>query len=155
LKIYCIKAALFYQKRIYRNIEILENQSFADLHDSLFQAFDRYEEHLYSFFLTGKPIKNTLYIYDYPEITHPMNLEDMSGFAHKKRYDAEKTKLRDLDLAEKDKFYYLFDFGDDWWHELSVLKIEEASDSKGYPKIIKKIGDSPEQYPDYEDDFDG
>lgn len=152
MKVYCIKAALFYRKRIYRNIEILENQTLADLHNSIFEAFDRYDEHLYSFFLTGKAIKNTNYIYDYPEITHPMNLEDLSGFAHKKRRNAEQAKIRDLDLDEKDKFYYLFDFGDDWWHELSVLKIEDASGLKRYPKITKKVGDSPEQYPDCEDD---
>ncbi|MFC1813670.1 hypothetical protein ACFL03_13380 [Thermodesulfobacteriota bacterium] len=35
---------------------------------------------------------------------------------------------------------------------MSVLKIEDASGSKGYPKITKKVGDSPEQYPGYEDD---
>jgi hypothetical protein len=154
LKCYCIKVALFYKKRIYRNIEILENQSLADLHESIFKAFDRYDEHLYSFFLTGKAIKSTSYIYDYPEITHPMNLEDLSGFAYKKKYNAEKMKIRDLDLDEKDKFYYLFDFGDEWWHELTMLKIEDAAGSKGYPKITKKIGDSPEQYPDYDDDYD-
>ena len=68
--------------------------------------------------------------------------------------DYAHVKIRDLDLDEKGKFYYLFDFGDDWWHELSVLKIEDASGSKGYPKITKKVGDSPGQYPDYEDDDD-
>ena len=36
----------------------------------------------------------------------------------------------------------------------SVLKIEDASGSKGYPIITKKVGGSPEQYPDYEDDYD-
>ena len=154
MKVYCIKVALFYEKRIYRNIEILENQSLADLHESIFEAFDRYDEHLYSFFLTGKGIKNTAHIYDYPEITHPMNLEDLSVFAHKKKYNAEKMKIGDLDLDEKAKFYYLFDFGDEWWHELSVLKIGDASGSKGYPKITIKFGDSPEQYPDYENDYE-
>ncbi len=154
MKVYCIKVALFYNKRIYRNIEILENQSLADLHDFIFNAFDRYDEHLYSFFLTGKALKNTQKIYDFPEITHSMNLEDLTGFTKRKRYNAEKTKIGELDLYEKDKFYYLFDFGDDWWHELSVLKIEDASGLKGYPKITKKVGDSPKQYPDYEDNYD-
>jgi len=154
MKVYCIKVALFYNKKIYRNIEILENQSLANLHDFIFNAFDRYDEHLYSFFLTGKAIKSTRKINDFPEITHSMNLEDPAGFTQKKRYNAEKTKIGNLDLYEKDKFYYLFDFGDDWWHELSVLKIEDASGSKGYPKITKKVGDSPDQYPDYEDDYD-
>ena len=154
MKVYCIKTALFYNRRIYRTIEIFENQSLADLHDSIFEAFDRVDERFYSFFPTGKPVKNTLYIYDYPEITHPMNLENISGFAHKKRYDAEKLKIRELNLDEKDKFYYLFDFKDEWWHELTVLKIEDASGPAGYPKITKKVGDSPELYPDYDDDYD-
>jgi Plasmid pRiA4b ORF-3-like protein len=101
LKVYCIKVALFYKKRIYRNIEILENQSVANLHASIFEAFDRYDEHLYSFFLTGKAIKSTSYIYDYPEITHPMNLGDLAGFTHKKRYNAKMMKIRDLNLDEK------------------------------------------------------
>ena len=35
-----------------------------------------------------------------------------------------------------------------------MLKIEDAAGSKRYPKITKKIGDSPEQYPDYEDDYE-
>ncbi|MCK5156923.1 MAG: hypothetical protein KAQ69_10860 [Spirochaetales bacterium] len=150
MKVYCIKAALFYNKRTYRNIEIIENQSLADLHDSIFAAFDRDDEHLYSFFLTGKAMKSTRGIHDFPEITHPMNMEELFGFSHGEKHNAEKTKIRDLDLFEKDKFYYLFDFGDDWWHELTVLKIEEASALKGYPRIIKRVGDSPEQYPDYD-----
>ncbi|MBW1788523.1 MAG: hypothetical protein JRK53_18195 [Deltaproteobacteria bacterium] len=54
--------------------------------------------------------------------------------------NAEKTKIRDLDLNEKGEFYYLFDFGDDWWHELSVLNFEDESGSKRYPKITKKVG---------------
>jgi Plasmid pRiA4b ORF-3-like protein len=154
MKVYRIKVALFYKKRTYRNIEILANQSLADLHASIFEAFDRYDGHLYSFFLTQKKIKNTSYIYDYPEITHPMNLEDLGGFANKKKYNAEMMKIKDLELAEKSKFYYLFDFGDEWWHELSVLNIEDASGSKGYPKITKKAGDSLEQYPDDEDGYE-
>jgi len=154
LKIYTFKVALFYDKRTYRNIEIIENQSLADLHESIFYAFDRDDEHLYSFFLTGRAMKSTRGIYDFPEITHPMNLEDLFGSSDREKHDAEKTKIRDLDLVEKDKIYYLFDFGDDWWHELTVLKIEEASSPKGYPKIVKIVGDSPEQYPDYDDDYD-
>ncbi|RWX51876.1 pRiA4b ORF-3-like protein [Candidatus Electrothrix marina] len=43
-----------------------------------------------------------------------------------------------------------FDFGDDWWHQINVVSITEpVSAPKGkYPKIIKRKGDSPPQYPD-------
>jgi Plasmid pRiA4b ORF-3-like protein len=152
LKVYCIKVALFHNKRTYRNIEIIENQSLADLHESIFFAYDRDDEHLYSFFLTGKAMKSIRRIHDFPEITHPMNMEDLFGFSHGEKHNAEKTKIQDLDLIEKDKFYYLFDFGDDWWHELTVLKIEETSTQQRYPRIVKTVGESPEQYPDPDDD---
>jgi len=154
MKVYCIKVALFHNKRTYRNIEIIENQSLADLHDSIFAAFDRDDEHLYSFFLTGTAMKSIRRIHDFPEITHPMNLEDLFGFSDKEKRDAEKTKIRDLNLVEKDKIYYLFDFGDDWWHELTVLKIEETSIQQRYPRIVKTVGESPEQYPDPDDEYD-
>lgn len=153
--VYTFKVALFYNKRIYRTVEILENQSLNDLHESIFEAFERYDEHLYSFFLTRKATRSTTIIYDSPEYTHPMNMEDYGGFGFKKRYNAQKTKIRKLNLAEKDKLYYLFDFGDDWWHELTVLKVREGGSSKKkYPRIVKVVGESPDQYPDYED-YDG
>ena len=88
-------------------------------------------------------------IYDSPEYTHPMNIDEDFGF--KKRYNATKTKIGKLKLKEKQKLYYLFDFGDDWWHELTVLKIQNSDGSKDYPRITRKAGESPEQYPDYEE----
>jgi hypothetical protein len=39
MNVYCIKAALMYDKRTYRNIEILENQTLETLHLAIFDAF--------------------------------------------------------------------------------------------------------------------
>jgi hypothetical protein len=36
--------------------------------------------------------------------------------------------------------YYLFDFGDEWWHELTVLKTQSAAESEKYLKIARKLG---------------
>jgi len=33
-----------------------------------------------------------------------------------------------------------------------LLTIGEADKSKKYPAIVKKAGESPEQYPDYDDE---
>ena len=154
MQVYSTKVALLYDKRTYRNIEILENQTLADLHESIFEAFERYDEHLYSFFLTRKATKSIRVIYDFPEITHPMNLESQIDFGFKDRYDAAKTKIGELTLGEKEKLYYLFDFGDEWWHELTILKIRDTENLKGFPKIVKISGESPAQYPDYEEGYD-
>ena len=151
--VYSFKVALMYNKRIYRNIEILEHQTLADLHDVIFNAFDRYDEHLYSYFLTRKATKSIRTIYDSSEYAHPMAIQDDGLFGFKRRHNAEKTKIGKLGLKEKEKLYYLFDFGDEWWHELTVSKILEAENPKEYPKIARKAGESPEQYPDH-DDYD-
>lgn len=152
MKAYLFKVALMHNKRVYRNIEILENQTLAILHEIIFDAFDRYDEHLYSFFMTGKSTRSTRTIYDSPEYTHPMALQQQYGLGFKKQYNAAESTIGKLSLREKEKLYYLFDFGDEWWHELTVLKIQNAAQSKQYPKIVKKAGESPDQYPDYEEE---
>lgn len=154
MKAYLFRVALMHNKRIYRNIEILENQTLADLHEMIFYAFDRYDEHLYSFFLTRRSTRSTRTIYDSPEYTHPMALQQHYGFGFKKQYNAAEATIGKLGLKEKDKLYYLFDFGDEWWHELTVLKTQGAAESEPYPKIVKKAGESPDQYPDYEEEED-
>ena len=148
---------------IHRIITATENCTFDDLHEAIFDAFDRYDPHLYSFFMTKSDTKNMRTIYNAPEITHPQNMEDFMGFGRAKK-SAAKTMIWDADLEEKDVFHYLFDFGDDWWHRIRVQSIKEIKGSKSkIISITKKVGESPPQYPeygdyddyeDYEDDWD-
>jgi len=138
---------------LYRVIEASENCTFDDLHEAIFQAFDRFDDHLYSFFITGKDTKNTRNIYDSPEITHPQNSEYTMGFGKRKK-SAAKARIGDAGLNKKDVFHYLFDFGDDWWHRILVQDIGETKSKKKHMKIIKSVGESPPQYPDYDDDYD-
>ncbi len=77
--------------------------------------------------------------------------EEDSFFGYKEKHNAKKPKIGTLGLNEKGKLYYLFDYGDDWWHEVTLLKIYDTKDSKGYPRIVKKAGESPPQYRDYEE----
>ena len=67
--------------------------------------------------------------------------------------DASETAIGSFKLDEKQVFYYLFDFGDEWWHEITVEKTGEQADDEKYPRIIEKKGESPEQY-GYDDDYD-
>ena len=154
MNIYQLRVSIIGISKVYRIIEATGNCSFDDLHETIFNAFDRYDPHLYSFFLTRKGTKNLRAIFNAPEFTHPMNLEDLWDIGTKERYDAQKTKIGSLDLNEKEKFYYLFDFGDDWWHEVTVLTIQTPKTVQAYPRIVKKVGESPEQYPNYEDEYE-
>ncbi len=60
--------------------------------------------------------------------------------------DARTTKLDALKLELQRAFGYWFDFGDDWYHQISVERIEQAIPTVTYPRVIKRVGKSPPQY---------
>ena len=68
--------------------------------------------------------------------------------------NASKTKIASLKLKPKQLFFYLFDFGDEWWHEITVESIDAPAEKGKYPRIVDSRGESPPQYPDCEDDED-
>ena len=150
MRVYQFKVSIIGIPKIYRIIEASENCTFDDLHETIFDAYDRYDPHLYSFFITKKDIKNVHSIYKAPEITHPQNVEDIMG-SGKQKMSTAKTRIGDVGLREKDVFHYLFDFGDDWWHRIRVQSVKETKSKKKTIKITKTAGESPPQYPDYED----
>ena len=61
-----------------------------------------------------------------------------------------ETKIGLLNLKVGESFGYWFDFGDDWWHQVTVVSITDEIRGRKYPKIIKRIGKSPPQYSDFE-----
>ncbi|MGD8449955.1 MAG: plasmid pRiA4b ORF-3 family protein [Desulfobacterales bacterium] len=153
MRVYQLRVSIIGIPKIYRIIEASENCTFDDLHETIFNAFNRYDPHLYSFFITKKDTKSVHSIYEAPEITHPQNVEDIMGFGRKKKSTA-KTRIGDVGLDKKDVFHYLFDFGDDWWHRIRVQSLKETNLRKKSINIIKSIGESPPQYPEYDDYFD-
>ena len=51
---FIFKVGLSGRKSIWRKIAIKANQTLDDLHEIIYEAFDRDDEHLYSFFLPPK-----------------------------------------------------------------------------------------------------
>lgn len=135
-------------RKLSRTIEISGNCTFSDLHEEIFEAFDRYEEHMYSFFLTRQDSESKRKIMNSDEITHPYALESSFNNA---RSSAETT-IDDAKLKEKDVLHYWFDFGDDWWHRIRVEEISESKDNNQVVRIVEKVGKSPEQYSDDDDE---
>lgn len=54
-RIYAFKVSLKDAPRIWRKIEVRGDQTLHQLHKAIFNAFERFEEHLYAFFLSNKP----------------------------------------------------------------------------------------------------
>lgn len=124
-----------------RTLEIRGDQTLEDLHDAIFDAFDREDEHMYEFQVGGKgPHDPDAKRYGLAEVFEEMDDEDkMDG-------DAGQTSIDALNLQKGARFGYWFDFGDDWWHQINVISIREKTGPGNYPKVIKKVGKSPPQY---------
>jgi hypothetical protein len=147
------KVALSGQKSIWRKIAIKDSQTLDDLHEVIFDAFDRDDEHLYSFYFPRPGAKlNLRKIRESREFTHPAACEDAGPFGSDAE-NAAKTKLSSLHLKPKQNFAYLFDFGDEWWHEITVEETgQESEKGRKYPCVVDQKGKSPPQYPDCDDD---
>ena len=57
-----------------------------------------------------------------------------------------------LDAYQSARRRYWFDFGDDWWHQINVLAIDDKVPKGKYPKVVKRIGKSPPQYVDWDEE---
>ena len=128
----------FANKEISRVIEIRGDQTLEQLHHAIFEAYDRWDEHLYEFQFGKRPFDPDGPNYGIPD---PPPRKKGDG-------DARTTTLDDLDLKPDRVFGYWFDFGDDWYHQVQVERIEQAIPTVTYPRVIKRVGKSPPQYCD-------
>jgi hypothetical protein len=151
--VYIFKVALEGDKKIWRRIAIRGGQTLHDLHEAIYTAFDRDDEHLYSFYLAPKSVTTSSrrkLLQAATEYTCPYNTESPFDMDEDSE-SAAKTKIESLMLSVGRKLFYLFDFGDNWWHELTVEQVDGKADSDKYPRVIEKHGGSPPQYPEWDD----
>ena len=128
-----------------RTIEITGGRTLADLHEVIFVAFDRDDEHMYEFQIGGKrPMDPKARRYVLPmAMEAPFDDDEVEG-------DVTRTTLESLRLKRGDVFAYWFDFGDDWWHRIEVLAIREGGTRRTPPRVTARTGESPPQYMDWD-----
>ena len=141
--VFVFKVALKYEKRVWRRIAIRGDQTLATLHDAIFKAFDRDDHHLYSFYFSHNPAsRSRKRLAGAPRYGCPYSETDDR---------ADITRIDSLPLKQSVRFEYLFDYGDEWWHEITLEGMQPLQDGVKYPVIIQTHGESPAQYPDDED----
>lgn len=133
-------------KVIFRAIQIRGDQTLAELHRAIFDAFNREEEHMYEFQIGGEGPMD-------PQARRYVLPAGMNDFAseNKPAGDVKRTTIGSLGLQVEDVFGYWFDFGDDWWHQIDVVAVEEKAVRGTFPKVIKRAGKSPPQYADWDE----
>ena len=120
---YLFKVRLKRARRIWRTIALRGDQTLDDLHEAVFEAFDRDDPHLYSFYCPKAPSRSRRSGLQPKEYTAPQMFDDPEPFEDERRFNAAETRLDDLRLRPGQRFEYLFDFGDSWWHEVGVEEI--------------------------------
>ncbi len=134
VQIYTFKVNLEESPGVWRKIEIKGSQTLHNLHKVIFKAYERYDEHLYAFFLSNKPWDSS----------SEYGLPDPESSAR----NAKRARIESLGLSVKKRFLYLFDFGDEWWHSIELLGIKEQEPEDKYPRIVESKGEAPPEYAD-------
>lgn len=130
-----------------RTIQIRGDQTLEDLHDAIFTAYEREDDNMYEFRLGNGP-------HD-PEGRYYVLPSELNGKTSKRKNiagEVTKTRIDSLNLSPEETFIYWFDFSDDWMHRITVRAADETAPQGKYPRIIARIGESPAQYPELEEE---
>ena len=139
--VYRFKVSLADRKDVWRTIDVRSDQTLEELHYAIQDAFGWDDDHLYAFFLSGKAWDaSTEYIR--PEGRGPGER-------------SARVRLDRLGLRPRKRFLYIFDFGDEWRHEIRVEKAGLRPDAGEYPRIVEEHGEAPPQYGNEEEEYEG
>ena len=122
-------------KSIWRNLELAQSQTLDTLSRAILDAIDWDADHLYSFFMSNRAWD------EQTEYTSPQSAEGRT---------AAGLTLADLGLKPKQKFLFLYDYGDEHLFEVEVVSLRKGAPPGEYPQLVGSRGDAPEQYPEYE-----
>ncbi len=122
--VYRFKAAFTHNPRVWREVEILGEQTLADLNFILVGAFDHESDHLAGFWkLVPRQGAKTRY--------REVDLGTVDPFG---RGDGAEVQIAALGLKEGERLKYVFDFGDWIEHTLTLEAIHPAEEGVKYPR---------------------
>ena len=120
-KLFKIKVTLLGVKpEIWRRLLVPGNIRLDMLHETIQCSMGWKDCHLHAFHIKGT-------VYGDPDNPPAENFKTERG---------TRSKLKFLDLQVGDKFLYVYDFGDDWVHEVLIEEISEPVPKETYPRLI-------------------
>src|SRR5262249_15654933 len=134
----------------WRDIAIAGDQTLEQLGRYIIDAFDFDNEHLSSFFMSGKECDIES---EYKMQARPEFADDDTGIGDKSAWPrvGAEVLMRDLPLpgkAGKEAFLFLYDYGDEWTFTVRLLERSDAIEPHAlYPRIVASLGEPPDQYP--------
>ena len=131
---------------LWRDIAVGGDQTIDEFQTVLNHAVGLNQDHLW-FFGTDQDYWDSDVQYKRPE-----EIEQSAGGLMRggTEYDASETTIgqmvRHLDLDERDRLCYLFDYGDEWRFYAILKEIDETESSDKAPDVVNENGDPVEQY---------
>lgn len=126
-QIYELKITLLGTKPVvYRTLQIEASRTMYELHIAIQIAFGWEDYHLHLFNVGEMNI----------------GMSEFDEFDDDDTIEEKTVRLFQLKLEKKDQFIYLYDFGDNWEHQITITKIIEPKNTF-YPKCIRGGRNSP------------
>ena len=121
-RVYRFKVTLKHRKRLWRRIEIKGDQTLGDLDRIIREAFKHDAWDHLSMFFRGR-------------VWRSEGLGEINPF---EEGGGEKLRIDGLGLSEGDKMEYVYDFGDDIQHIVTLERIVELDETSDYPCVVSQ-----------------
>lgn len=133
-KVYTFRVLIDYEKDVFRDIQMLETNTFTDFHNLIQEAFKFDGSQMASFYLSNENWDKGEEI----AMEHIID-NDPAPLMH-------NTSITDKVSETGEKLVYVFDFLLMWCFFVEVVKIETVSDIDKFPAISHYYGEAPDQY---------
>jgi hypothetical protein len=137
---YVFRASL--SPRVYRDFEILSSKNLYDLADEIVRVFGFDFDHPFGFYskVTGDVFGS------------PVKYELFADMGESEARSVKRTRIVEAFPRAGAKMTFLFDYGDNWQFRIEAIGQSRKEPGGKYPRLLKTIGEAPEQYPGPDDE---
>ena len=135
MKSYTFRVVIDTEEDIFRDIVILENQNFEELHHSIINAFGFEGDQMASFYMSNEEW----------EKGEEIGIMDMSFGDEKGPASMKKTSIGSKINQPHQKILYVYDFLKMWIFYIELFEEGEEDLNDGYPYVKLSFGEAPEE----------
>lgn len=132
------------KEKPYREIALLQSQTLSTIARAIVESFDFDFDHCYGFYDNFTDPYKSKEMY---ELFTDLGEEPTEG-----ALGVTYVKIPKAFNKIGKKMRFLFDYGDNWQFKVELVDIQPSKKNNKYPKVLKKFGKAPEQYPPLEDE---
>ena len=133
--------------RLYRDIELPSRGSLEDLATAIVGAFGFDLDHAFGFYSSLG--------HRYHDAEERYELFADLGQADEGVRGVRRVKLSTACPEPGKQMLVLFDYGDEWRFKVELIGRGRKEPEAVYPRVVKRVGEAPPQYPDLEEDEEG